>query len=307
MDREAAECGDSRVGVVVLTYNRVAEVTRTVERLLDLPERPSLVVVDNGSTDGTTATLWPRFPGVAVLRLQRNIGAAARNIGVRHCQRPYVALCDDDTWWEPGSLRRAADVLNAHPAVAVVTGTVLVGERARLDLTCLRMARSPLPRLPDLDAPALLGFLAGASMVRREAFLAAGGFEPRLLLGGEEELLALDLARAGWTLAYLADAVIHHYPSPRRDAESRRWLLARNALWVAWLRRPFRTAMARTLATARRGVRDREARRALIAALCGVPWIARQRQVIPGDIERHLRLLETDMTGDAPLRMRWGL
>jgi GT2 family glycosyltransferase len=306
MDLNMAECDDPRVGVVVLTYNRAEEVTRTVERLLSLPERPPIIVVDNGSTDGTSDALRPRFPTVEVIRLPENIGAAARNIGVRRCPRPSIALCDDDTWWEPGSLRRAADLLDAHRSVAIVTGRVLVGEDERIDPTCLLMARSPLPQPPGLGAPTLLGFLAGASMVRREAFLAVGGFEPRLALGGEEELLALDLARAGWTLAYLADAVIHHYPSPRRDAESRRWLLARNSLWVAWLRRPFLTAMSTTLATARRGVRDRDVRRGLTAAFHGLPWIARQRQVIPSEIERRLRLLEAGATGDARPRIRWG-
>lgn len=306
MHRDAAECADPRIGVVVLTYNRVDEVMQTVGQLLALPERPPIVVVDNGSTNGAAAALRSRFPTVEVICLPENIGAAARNIGVQRCRRPYVALCDDDTWWAPGSLRRAADTLDAHPSVAVITGRVLVGESERIDPTCVLMARSPLPRPPGLAAPAILGFLAGASMVRREAFLAAGGFEPRLALGGEEELLALDLARAGWTLAYLADAVIHHHPSPRRDAAARRWLLTRNDLWVAWLRRPLRAAMAKSLLTARRSMRDPDTRKGLAAALCGLPWVARRRQVIPGRIERHLRLLESNATGDSPPRMRWG-
>lgn len=306
MEHNGAQCGDPRVAVAVLTYNRVEEVARTVERLLALPEQPPIVVVDNGSTDGTAESLRQRYPTVEVIRLPRNMSAAARNIGVQRCHRPYVALCDDDTWWEPGSLRHAADLLDAHPTVAIVTGTVLVGGRERVDPTCLAMARSPLPRPPGLAVPALLGFLAGASLVRREAFLAVGGFEPRLALGGEEELLALDLARTGWTLAYLAEAVIHHHPSPRRDAAARRWLLTRNGLWVAWLRRPLPTALAKTLHTAGRSVRDRDARRGVAAALRGLPWIARQRRVIPGEVERHLRLLEMERTGDAPRRVRWG-
>lgn len=295
---DAARCADPRVGVVVLTHNRVIEVLATVTRLSALPERPPIVVVDNGSTDGTVAALRRRFPAVEVVRVPQNIGAAARNLGVRRCARPYIALCDDDTWWEPGSLRRAADFLDAHPAVALVCGRVLVGERGRPDETCLLMARSPLPRPPGLVAPAILGFLAGASLVRREAFLAAGGFNPRLALGGEEALLALDLARAGWTLAYVNDAVIHHHPSSRRDAAARRWVIARNALWVAWLRRPFRSALAMTLDAARRAVHNRDARRALVAALHGVPWIARSRRVIPLDIERSLRMLEAGGAGE---------
>ncbi len=307
MQRDAGVCDDPRIGVVVLTYNRADEVARTVGQLLALPELPPIVVVDNGSTDGSADALRRRFPTIEVIHLPENIGAAARNIGVRRCQRHYIVLCDDDTWWEPGSLRGAADLLDAHPSIAVVTGKVLVGESQRVDPTCLLMARSPLPRPPGLGAVAILGFLAGASMVRRQAFLAAGGFEPRLVLGGEEELLTLDLARAGWTLAYLDTAIVHHHPSPRRDAASRRWLLARNGLWVAWLRRPFRVALAKTAAMVRRCVHDRDARKGLAAAVWGLPWIAHQRRVVPDEVERDLHLLEIRMAGKPPAVGAYGI
>ena len=99
------------------------------------------------------------------------------------------------------------------------------------------MANSPLPA-DGLPGPSLLGLLAGATVFRRDAFLGAGGYDPRFFLGGEEALLALDLVAGGWVLVYAGDLTVHHYPSAQRDASSRRRLLARNRLWVAWLRRP---------------------------------------------------------------------
>src|SRR5271165_5075939 len=89
----------------------------------------------------------------------------------------------------------------------------------------------PLLDEPDLPGYPLLGFLAGASVIRRSAFLEVGGFESRFFIGGEEELLALDLATRGWSLRYVPELVVHHHPSPNRDAASRRWHLLRNALW----------------------------------------------------------------------------
>src|SRR5206468_925126 len=152
---------------------------------------------------------------------------------------PYVALCDDDTRWEPGSLRRAADLFDQYPRLAVLTGRVLVGPGHRLDPTCELMAASPVRPRVALPGPALLGFLAGASMVRRSAFLQAGGFERRFFIGGEEELLTLDLLSAGWELAYVDDVVVHHEPSQAgRDTSGRRRVSIRNHLWVAWLRYP---------------------------------------------------------------------
>jgi hypothetical protein len=73
---------DARVGAAILTYNRVDEALLTVERMLALPERPSIVLVDNGSTDGTREALSRRHPNIRVLTMTGNLGAAARNAGV---------------------------------------------------------------------------------------------------------------------------------------------------------------------------------------------------------------------------------
>ena len=202
-------------------------------------------MVDNGSGDGTAAAVGRQFPRVKVLALAENLGAAGRTIGVAHASTPYVAFCDDDTWWEPGSLGRAADLFDVHPQVAVMTGRILVGPGNREDPICAELEQSPLPDEPDLPGYPLLGFLAGASVIRRSAFLEVGGFESRFFIGGEEELLALDLATRGWSLRYVPELVVHHHPSPNRDAVSRRWHLLRNALWSAWLRRPLHAPSAK--------------------------------------------------------------
>lgn len=280
-----------RVTVSVLTYNRAHDLATTLERLLAACEDAAVIVVDNGATDGTPEILRRHAPRVRHLRLAVNEGAAGRNAGVRAATTPYVALCDDDTWWAPGSLARAASALDAHPDLAVVTARVLVGAVQALDPACAAMAASPLPPRPGLPGAPVLGFLAGASMVRRSAFLAAGGFERRFFLGGEEQLLAVDLASQGWAMAYLPDAVVHHHPSAARDVAGRRALLARNALWFAWLRRPGASALRETVSLMRRAYRDPAVRRGAMLAVGGVPWVLRRRHVVPPDIERALQRL----------------
>jgi GT2 family glycosyltransferase len=279
----------ARVGVVVLTHDRRDGVLATLARLAALPERPPIVVVDNASRDGTADAIVRRCPTVDVVRLARNTGAAGRNVGLLRLRTPYAALCDDDTWWTPGGLARAAALLDAHPRLAIVTARVLVGAEEREDPTCAIMAASPVPPLaPGLPGMPLLGFLAGASVVRREALLAVGGFEPRLFIGGEEKLLAVDLAAAGWAMAYVDDLVVHHHPSAARDAGARRRLLARNAVWFAWLRRPVPSALRAT----RRVLRERAGRRGCVNALRGLGWVLRDRRVAPPQVEGALRRLD---------------
>jgi GT2 family glycosyltransferase len=139
--------------------------------------------------------------------------------------------------------------------------------------------------------PRVLGFVACGAAVRREAFLAVGGFERRLGIGGEETLLSLDLAAAGWGLHYVEAAVAHHRPGVTGPRPGRDVTMLRNDLWTAWLRRPRTVALAATAHVAARA-RDRTARRALAAALREAPWALRNRRTLPDAIERDLRLLE---------------
>lgn len=283
---------DERVSVVVITHNRCKELDRTLCRLAEMPEKPRVIVVDNASSDGTVDMVRSCHPGVTLLTPGTNLGAVGRNLGVHLSLTPYVAFCDDDTWYDPGALRHAADLLDAHPTLAVVTGSILVEPEGRLDDICREMAQSPLDRTPGIPGHPLLSFLAGVSIVRREAFLAAGGFSSRLWLGGEEELLASDIARAGWHMSYVPDVVAHHHASRLRDAHLRRRHGIRNTLWFTWLRRPLPSAAIRTVRLLRRLPRDRVTAGGIGDAVRGLPWVLRQRDPVPPYIERGYRQLE---------------
>jgi GT2 family glycosyltransferase len=280
-----------RITIVVLTYNRCDEVCRTLQHLLALPEGCPVIVIDNGSADGTASTVRARFPSVNVVSLDDNRGAAGRNVGIERAGTPYVALCDDDTWWAPGALSRAADLLDAHPRLALVTGRVLVGKEAREDPTCAVMAATPLTSMRCPGFP-VLGFLAGAVVLRRASFLAVGGFHPRFFLGGEERLVAVDLTARGEDLAYVPDVVAHHDPSPRRNAPGRRRLLARNALWFAVLRRPWPVVAGELWRLTAAAIRDGDARRGLVQAVAGLRWTWRERVPLPPAVERRIRAVE---------------
>src|SRR4051812_4302080 len=104
----------ARVTVVVASRDRRSQLLDSVPRHLALPERPPVIVVDDASTDGTTAALAAALPEVHVIRLEASLGGGARNEGARAATTPYVAFTDDDAWWSPGALRRAADLLDRH-------------------------------------------------------------------------------------------------------------------------------------------------------------------------------------------------
>ncbi len=288
----AADGPDARVAVVVITRDRVRELLATLDRLRRLPERPKVVVVDNGSSDGTCRGVTEQFPEMTLLSVGRNLGAAGRNLGVAHLSTPYVAFCDDDTWWDPGCISRAANLLDAHPRLAVVTARILVEPGGQDDPICAEMQSSPLPVPSDLPGRPILSFLAGASVLRRTAFVEAGGFNDHLFMGGEEELLASDLASRGWAMAYVPACVVHHRASRLREPDLRRRQGIRNTLWTTWLRRPPLSAARRTARLVRSLPVDQVSAKAVAEAVAGIPWVLRHRRVVPPEVERGLRLLD---------------
>jgi GT2 family glycosyltransferase len=263
------------VTIVVATRNRPDRLAETMRH-----HRAPVIVVDNGSDEPL------RVPGADVVRLDANLGAAARNIGVERAGTRYVAFADDDSYWEPGSLARAAALLRDHPATALLAAEVRVGAGGRLDPVSAQMAAAPLGTPPGAAGPSILGFLACSVVVRRDAFLAAGGFRPRLFVYGEEALLAMDLAAAGWRLSYAPSLLVRHLPEPAgRNPGARRRLETRNRVLTALLRRP-PSVVARTVATA---LATEPA--GLAGVVRHLPWALRQRRPLPPAVEQALRRL----------------
>src|SRR2546421_10659514 len=91
------------VTVVMITHNRCAEALRTLQHMTGLPDGAPIVVVDNGSTDGTAGAITTRFPEVKLIASSSNLGAIGRNRAVADVTTPFVAFCDDDIRWPPGA------------------------------------------------------------------------------------------------------------------------------------------------------------------------------------------------------------
>jgi GT2 family glycosyltransferase len=286
---------EGRATIVVLSYNRRVQLLSTLESLQKLPGTWPIIVIDNGSTDGTAISVARRFPSVMLIRAQRNLGAAARNIGVAYAHTPYVAFSDDDTQWEPEALERAVNLLDQAPDVAVLSACVHIGPMRRLDPNCQTMAQSPLAR-DSLPGPQLLGFMAGACVMRARAFYEVGGYWPPLFIGGEESLMALDMVEQGWRIVYAADVVTRHFPSIIRDSRLRERLSIRNAIWVAWMRRPVRAAWRETSLRIQQARSRRILWPVLWDALLGMPRALGRRKVISPAVENMQLLLDLAAT-----------
>jgi GT2 family glycosyltransferase len=202
---------------------------------------------------------------------------------VERASTPFVAFADDDSWWAPGSLRAAADALDSHPDVGLVTVATLVGPNDVPDPFTTVLASSPLSWKDQLlPGPRVLGFMGCAAMVRRNAFLQVGGFDDVVRFPGEEQRLAWDLTSQGWPLVYLSGPLVHHHPSPRREAaEQRRRGLTRARVLTAVMRLPWPLVRDLVRTEVHAGPAGR---RGVVDSLVRMPSALSARRVVPPEL-----------------------
>lgn len=108
------------VSVIISTYNRQAYVREAIESVLSQTYSPfELLVVDDGSTDNTSALLKAYQGRVDVLSQANRGVSAARNLGIRSARGAFIALLDSDDYWQPDKLALQMDWFDAHPEALI--------------------------------------------------------------------------------------------------------------------------------------------------------------------------------------------
>jgi glycosyltransferase involved in cell wall biosynthesis len=178
----------------------------------DVPVAWEVIVVDNGSTDGT-GEVCARFQdrlALSVLPCPTPGTSAARNAGARAARGEHLLFCDADDEVAPGWVAAMSRGLGTHDAVG-----------GRIDDEALNGHLRYVPRHPD-GLPVVAGFLPrtiSANLgVRADVFAAVGGFREVYTYGSDDTELSWRLQLAGHTLGYVPDAVVRYrHRSRTRD------------------------------------------------------------------------------------------
>jgi len=220
------------IEIIIVNRNTRAELIACLQSLHD--DWPAalerIVVVDNASTDGSADAVRAQWPSVTVTALGDNRGfGAANNIALRGARTEFVLFLNSDTVVPPGSLDVLFDRLNASGAVAAgpqladATGRLEVSFgpmlapmaeliqrlRTRLAGRDGRLARWYIGHL--LSRERLVDWVSGACLlVRREAALAAGGFDERFFLYEEDVDFCATLRAQGGTILFTPQARVVH-------------------------------------------------------------------------------------------------
>jgi len=308
------------VAVVIPSWNSAGLLPRCLDSLSGQGAELELMVVDNGSSDGSLELLRER--GVPHVSLPENAGfAAAVNLGAARTKAPAVLALNADTVLEPGAVGRLAEALAADPGLGGVQPRILQLEPAAEDdigrarLYSRGMALSADGRAFEegageaqdsrsATACEVFGVCGAACLLRRQLFEQLGGYDERYFAFYEDVDLNVRARIAGWRFAYVPEAVVWHVgnaswlagaPSP--GAWNAR-LVARNRLATQVKFMPARAlpriaaVEAGALARAAKQRRLGATLRGKLAALRWLPALLRDR--------RRLR-----REGDPRLARRW--
>ncbi len=228
------------ITVLIAAYQEEEAIAQTLESVRDsgYPGRIEIIVVDDGSADGTSAAVGycqaALFAGtpdreLRLIRLERNRGKAmALNVGLERAGNELVVTIDADTHLQPGSLAAIVDrLLSGPPEMAAVAGAVLVGNARESLIAGAQQwdyfhGIAAVKRMQSMYGGTLVA--QGAfSIYRRQALLDAGGWPDTV---GEDIVLTWAMLEAGHRIGYAAGAIAWTHAPPTFGALARqrkRW------------------------------------------------------------------------------------
>lgn len=233
---------DLFVSVIIPAFNEAKVIEASVRRVLSSDQvELEIIVVDDGSTDGTSRIVADAFAGdnrVQLLTLTNGGKAAALNRALELARAPIIVALDADTQFEPLTIARLARWF-ADPAVGAVAGNAMVGNRINLVtrwqaveyVTAQNLERRALARFGAITVvPGAVGAW------RRAALDAVGGYPVDTL--AEDQDLTIAVQRAGWRIAYDTEAVAWtEAPESFRALSKQRFRWAYGTLQCLWKHR----------------------------------------------------------------------
>jgi GT2 family glycosyltransferase len=218
------------VSVIIITRN-TRDLTSDAIRSAQAPENSvshEIIVVDNGSADGTADILKQNFPSVKVIRSETNLGfARGCNLAAKSAHGEFLLLLNSDARLEPDALPRAVEYVRAHADCAVAGAQLLNPDGSRqnsianfptlatelLNKSLLRrlFPRRFLGKEQLMNEPTPVETVVGAFMlIRKSAWDALGGLDERFFFFFEETDFCLQVRRRGWSVFHLPAVRVWH-------------------------------------------------------------------------------------------------
>jgi GT2 family glycosyltransferase len=214
----------TNVAVVIPNWNGNDFIVDCLGSLMKQSQAATVIVVDNGSSDGSDKLVEKKFPSVTLLKLPSNLGfAGGVNHGIQYALEhdfTHIALFNNDAVAEPDWLEKLVKAMDANPKLGIVTGKFMKMDKQHIDSTgdFCRLNGMPSPRgRGDRDkgqydtAEYVFGATGGASLYRAKMFQDIGLFDEDFFAYFEDVDISFRAQLAGWKVWYTPEAVAYHH------------------------------------------------------------------------------------------------
>jgi GT2 family glycosyltransferase len=219
------------IWTVIVNWKCAEETCACLESLTQAVAPSTVIVIDNGSADGSVETIRARFPHVTLLSMSANLGfARAANIGIAHALgrgAGGILLLNNDTTVAPDTVQRLAEALASSDRIGVLSAKIYLADQpGRLwsvggvyrDGNAIDMGTGELDH-GQYDK-ARLDFVYGCAMLLSARLLyAIGGFDERFFMYYEDVDLCLRARTAGYEVALVPAAHVYHLGSRSTSAK----------------------------------------------------------------------------------------
>jgi len=229
------------ISIVVLTYQRRDSVLNLLAQLATIHDNAlEVIVVDNGSNDGTADAVAAKHPDVTLAALPTNRGVGARNEGLSRAKGDIIVTLDDDMLGlDEADLIRLREIFASRPRLGALNFKVTWPHRDTV--------RDWVHHRPLADADGTFDtyeITEGAVAYSASALRETGPYREDFFISHEGIELAYRLLRHGWDVAYDGSVAIEHHHAAGGRADWRRYYYdTRNLFWIAVLHQPARYAV----------------------------------------------------------------
>jgi GT2 family glycosyltransferase len=235
-----------KASIIVVNWNGKRFLEECLEALLAQTYSPyEIIMVDNGSDDGSVDFVAERFPEVRIIENGENLGfAGGNNVGIRVARGDYIVTLNNDTRAEPNWLEELVKVVEADPKIGMCASKmlfyyhtgVLNSTGISLDVAGIAWDRRGGERDDGLEREPIevFGPCAGAALYRQEMLDEVGLFDEDFFAYHEDVDLAWRARSRGWRCMYNPRAVVYHVHSGTglEGSAFKNRLLSRNKIWT---------------------------------------------------------------------------
>ena len=217
--------------IVITTKNRKDDLARALRSAIAETAAVEVLMIDDGSQDGTSEMVRAQFPGVRVERFETSAGLIVRrNIGAKLARAPIIVSIDDDAEFSTPHVVAQILPFFSDPKIGAVA--IPFKEPGKTGDILFQVAPS------DSGVWRCAYFIGTAHALRRNIFLSLGSYRGDLVHQGEELDYGIRMIDAGYcTIIGRSDPILHH-ESPIRDWQRMDYYGSRNTILFAWQNAP---------------------------------------------------------------------